>query len=69
MKGWWKMRTKNLRYCAFCKYWYDPTNSFIRPTAPLIKEWDFDTDAKALCMKRSIQKKAIAICGQYECKI
>ena len=22
---------KNTKICAFCKYWYDPTNSAIKP--------------------------------------
>jgi len=35
---------KNKR-CAFCKYWYDPTNQYIRPQNPKNGIWKFETTA------------------------
>lgn len=28
-----------VKRCAFCRYWYDPTNSAIQPKAPNINLW------------------------------
>lgn len=33
---------KTIKKCAFCKYWYDPTNSAISPRSPKINLWEYD---------------------------
>lgn len=57
--------------CAFCKYWYDPTNSAISPVNPLSGMWEYDPAAKSYCTIH--QGPAIALannrCPKYECKI
>lgn len=41
------------RKCAFCKYWYDPTNSNISPKSPNMGVWQIlDTTKKLLALRR-----------------
>ena len=62
---------KNCKRCAYCKYWYDPTNSAIAPKAPTINLWEIkDINQKAMCLKKNIQMPANAFCSYgYECKL
>lgn len=60
---------KTQKFCAFCKHWYDPTNSHINPVTPKFDLWEFDPNAKCLCMKRNYEKKGGERCGFYERKI
>lgn len=62
---------KCCKKCAFCKYWYDPTNSAIAPKSPVIGLWKInDENQKNLCIKRNSQMPANSGCIQfYECKI
>lgn len=59
---------KNQR-CAFCKYWYDPTNQYIRPQDPKHNLWKFETNVKCLCLKCNLQKGAGMRCDKFENKI
>ena len=39
------MKSIDVRYnkrCAFCKYWYDPSNSAIKPVNPKNHSWEYD---------------------------
>lgn len=59
---------KNGKACAFCKHWYDPTNSVIKPKVGDF--WEYDTSQKRRCMKMiAAQMSATAACGNYECKV
>ena len=61
---------KVVKRCAFCRYWYDPTNSAIQPKAPKINLWTIvDEKRKSKCMKRTIEMRATASCKEYECKL
>lgn len=60
---------KNIKKCAFCKYWYDPANSAISPRSPQINLWEYDDKAKRKCMQRNYDVQASAFCGKYECKL
>ena len=62
---------KHMKKCAFCKHWYDPTNSAIAPKAPQIGLWEIrDIDQKCLCMKKNIHMVANGFCGaDYSCKL
>ena len=56
--------------CAFCKHWYDPTNSAIRPKAPQIGLWEFDPHMKNVCLLHNgSERPAFASCPKYECKL
>ena len=59
---------KNAR-CAFCKYWYDPTNQYIKPQDPKHNLWKFEQTAKCLCLKCNLTKGAGMWCNQFENKI
>lgn len=60
---------KTVKKCAFCKYWYDPTNSAISPRSPKINLWEYDEKAKMKCLQKNYDMKASAFCGKYECKL
>ena len=60
---------KLIKKCAFCKYWYDPTNSAISPRTPQINSWSYDEKAKAKCLLKNYDTKASSFCGKYECKL
>lgn len=55
--------------CAFCKYWYDPTNQYIQPQDPKHGFWKFETTAKCLCLQCNLQKGAGMRCDEFENKI
>lgn len=65
------LNVKNCKKCAFCKHWYDPTNSAIAPKSPSIGLWLInDENQKSMCLKRNVQMAAHASCGlYYECKL
>ena len=42
------------RACAFCKLWYDPTNSAIKPKQGVF--WEYDTTQKERWMKTVASK-------------
>ena len=61
---------KTFKACAFCKYWYDPTNSYIVPKSPKINLWEYDNNAKCICLQKNIKLSArTASCNKYECKV
>lgn len=65
------VNAKCVKKCAFCKNWYDPTNSAISPRSPWMGLWEIkDINQKALCVKRNLQMSAGAFCGNdYVCKL
>lgn len=62
---------KFTKKCAFCKNWYDPTNSAIAPKAPVIGMWEIkDINQKCMCLEKNIQMPANAFCSAgYSCKL
>ena len=60
---------KTIKKCAFCKYWYDPTNSAIKPRSPKINLWEYDDKAKCMCLKKNFEMHSSAFCGDYELKL
>ena len=59
---------KNKR-CAFCKYWYDPTNQYIQPQNPKNGIWKFEQTAKCVCLKTNLKMGAGMQCSKFENKI
>ena len=58
------VNVKNVKKCAFCKNWYDPTNSAITPKSPAIGMWEIkDINQKCMCLKKNIQMPANAFCS------
>lgn len=66
--GWNQAYPKTQKYCAFCKNWYDPTNSAIRPKVGEV--WEYDNYVQKRCLVLKIQKFAsTGGCKEYRCKI
>ena len=65
-----RINIKSSKACAFCRYWYDHTNSCIAPKSPKINLWEYDNSARNLCMQKNIKVGAHGpVCGKYECKV
>ncbi|MCR4833320.1 MAG: hypothetical protein K5900_07070 [Butyrivibrio sp.] len=60
---------KTIKKCAFCKYWYDPTNSAIVPKSPHINLWQYDDNCKNKCLLKNYDMRSNAFCNKYECKL
>jgi hypothetical protein len=64
------LNIKNAKKCAFCKYWYDPTNSAISPRNPKTNQWTItDEHCKKKCLQKNYDMGSTAFCGKYECKL
>ena len=66
------MSVVNIKYvkkCAFCKHWYDPTNSAISPRSPQINLWEYNDKVKMKCLQKNFNMKAGEVCTKYECKL
>jgi len=69
------MATTNVRSqagrkkCAFCRHWYDPTNSHIRPKAPASGFWEYDNNAREMCLLTNLQRPSYTNCGKFEFKL
>ena len=58
------VNVKHIKKCAFCKNWYNPTNSAIAPKSPAIGLWEIkDVNQKCICLKKNIQMPANAFCS------
>lgn len=68
MKRGFNVKTHS-RLCAFCKHWYDPTNSAISPRNPVAGFWEYDDKAMNVCKVYGAKKPAGASCMQYVCKL
>lgn len=60
---------KHGKMCAFCRHWYDPTNSCIKPQFP--NRWLYDRTAKRKCTKKCVEVPSWAgtSCRYYEGKV
>lgn len=55
--------------CAFCKHWYDPANSHIKPHDIFFNQWEYETDVKSYCCIWKHDKRSQDFCSRYECKL
>lgn len=55
--------TKN-KWCAFCKYWYDPANSALTPRK-VKNMYDVNKDVKNRCTKGSLSTQALYTCKYF----
>jgi len=67
--GWSVLNPHRMKACAFCKQWYDPTNSAIRPKAPAVGLWEYDPKATNKCLRTNADRKGSQLCHKYECKV
>lgn len=63
-----RANSKSKKICAFCKHWYDPTNSAIKPHAPKLNIWIYDDKVEKMCMKRGFEMRSGKFCGAFENK-
>ena len=63
------VRNNSVQKCAFCKYWYDPTNSAISPKAPQIGIWEINEKIQKKCLLTGMMKSANVFCRNFECKL
>ena len=63
------INVKNVKKCAFCKYWYDPTNHAIAPKSPKTNMWSYDAAEKCMCLRKNYEMKADMCCGEYRNKL
>jgi len=55
------------RWCCFCKYWYDPTNSALTPR--LNRDmYDVDKTVKCRCTCKNLLTPAVGNCPKFEKK-
>ena len=58
------------KICAFCKHWYDPTNSAIVPENPVGGAWRYDDSIWNICKHYGTKRNAGNGCNKfYECKV
>lgn len=53
--------------CAFCKHWYDPTNSVI--DLKFAKIWEYDPMVRKQCRIKSTMTIAQGTCSKFDSKI
>ena len=53
---------RSLHICAFCKYWFDPTCSALKPKFGM--RWEV-ADIKKTCRKRMFETRSIHSCMDY----
>ncbi|MBR1443375.1 MAG: hypothetical protein IJ583_07575 [Firmicutes bacterium] len=63
------VNVKSAKKCAFCKYWYDPTNSAISPKFPKQNMWEYDNSIRCKCLQKNIDMPSTSLCAKYECKL
>ena len=65
-----KMLKRGTKICAFCKHWYDPTNSAIAPKNSISGIWTYEKKTKRKCMIMNYDKPGGALgCPKFECKL
>jgi hypothetical protein len=60
---------KNARLCVFCKFWYDPTNAYMKPRNPAGGFWEYDPQAVAVCQQWGLKKRSNSSCPKFQPKI
>ena len=58
--------SKMTRICAFCKNWFDPGCTAIKPRSGDF--FEIDDKVKKRCMICKLDKNALSSCGKFESK-
>lgn len=64
-----KLDGNKLKRCAFCKYWYDPTNQYIKPHIPQHGYWKFEPYVRCKCLKTNLDSASQMNCSKFENKL
>ena len=59
---------RNSKICAFCKSWYDPSNSHLNPVNTVSGFWEYESDAKCKCLKTNLEKFSWNSCTKFQSK-
>lgn len=60
----------SIKKCAFCKYYYDPTNEVISPRRGARGKWEYDSNAVKPCREKfNSNVSAQHTCSKFECKL
>ena len=63
------IKTNQIRRCAFCKHWYDPTNAALKMRDPAAGFWEYDPQMRSRCSLKSIETVGMQACGKFEGKL
>lgn len=65
-----RIGTSNMKRCAFCIHWYDPTNSVISPKSGFKDMWEYETGIKKPCLEYNNQERPSSnVCSKFKCKL
>ena len=64
-----RINIEHCKRCAFCKYWQDPVQQYIRPVSTSQNLWEYDNSAQCQCLRKNIKMVSGQNCAQYECKV
>ena len=56
------------KWCCFCKYWFDPSCSAIKPLAGK-DMFQVEMSVKCKCSKRNMTMQAVASCKEFTKKM
>lgn len=51
--------------CAFCRHWYDPTNSALIPKNPAAGFWEYDPRKKSKCSMMNAETSGNQTCRKF----
>ena len=60
------IKVNRVMKCAFCKHWYDPTNSAIKPRSSAL--WEYDPRKRSRCLERNTETTGNYGCGKFVMK-
>lgn len=60
------IKVNRVMKCAFCKNWYDPTNSAIKPRSAAL--WEYAPRKCSRCMERNIETAGNQGCVKFVMK-
>ncbi|WP_017212369.1 hypothetical protein [Clostridium beijerinckii] len=63
------INSKMIKKCAFCRNWYDPTNSAINPKTPNLGIWQYDANVRKKRLLRNTNQKGGEFCSKFEIKL
>lgn len=55
--------------CAFCRYWYDPTNSALIAKNPAAGFWEYNPRMRNRCSMMNAETAGCQTCGKFEMKM
>lgn len=60
---------KTTKICAYCRNWYDPGNSHIKPKNVVSGMYQYDDKAKEPCAVLGLRRPSSASCAKFTNKL